>query len=135
MEAGVEDGDMRHGRQDAARLGDAIDGGTVVERRELDELLESSLQGVVDQRRFAELPAVHDTVRHGLYAGGRGLERLDRATLVAVDDVELEARRAGVDDENRQPGQAQSRISGGSSPYSRPYARARRRLSTMSCRR
>jgi hypothetical protein len=29
---------------------------------------------------------------------GRGLDRLDRPRVVAVDDVQLEARRAGVDD-------------------------------------
>ena len=36
-----------------------------------------------------------------------------------VDERELEARRAGVDDEDVQPGHVQSRISGSSSPCSR----------------
>jgi hypothetical protein len=40
---------------------------------------------------------VHDSVCDGLDVG-RGLDRLDRARVVAVDDVQLEARRAGVDD-------------------------------------
>jgi hypothetical protein len=29
------------------------------------------------------------------------LERLDAARLLSLDDVQLQARRAGVDDENR----------------------------------
>jgi hypothetical protein len=74
---------------------------------------------------------VDDAVRDGV-DGRRGFERLDRPALVSLDRVELEACRAGVDDEDRQPGQAQSRISGGSSPCSRPYARARSLLSIIS---
>jgi hypothetical protein len=51
------------------------------------------------------------------------LEYGERRGLVAgYDDGQLQAGRAGVDDEDRpvgQCGQTQSRISGASSPYSR----------------
>ena len=74
-----------------------------------------------------------------------------RGRFAVLDDVELEARRAGVDDEDphrRQPGssgvrarpsatrpsQIQSRTSGMSSPTSRVYARWRSRSSAISCR-
>jgi hypothetical protein len=40
---------------------------------------------------------VHDAVRDRLGAGSVR-ERLDRPGLVALDEVELDARRAGVDD-------------------------------------
>ena len=55
--------------------------------------------------------------------------------VVVLDDVQLQARRAGVDDEDAaQDGQTQSRTSGWSSPCSRVHARQRRRRSTISCR-
>jgi hypothetical protein len=40
---------------------------------------------------------VDDAVGDGLRAGAVG-ERVDRPGLVALDEVELDARRAGVDD-------------------------------------
>jgi hypothetical protein len=115
----VEDGNVRDIRQDAPRLGDGCDRRRVVQRRQLDQLFEPCLQRVVDQRGLAERATVDDAVRYGV-DGKRGFERFDRPAAVPLDRVELEARRAGVDNEDRQPGQAQSRISGGSSPCWRP---------------
>jgi hypothetical protein len=90
-----------------------------VQRRELHEPFEPGLELVVDDRRLAQPAAVDDPVCNSLDAA-RCFERLDRPALVLVDRLELEARRPGVDDEDAQPGQVQSRISGGSSPCSRP---------------
>jgi hypothetical protein len=115
----VEDSHVRDIRQDPPRLGDRCDRRRVVQRRQLDQLFEPCLQRVVDQRRLAERAPVDDAMRDGI-DGGCGFERFDRPALSSLDRVELEARRAGVDDEDRQPGQAQSRMSGGSSPCSRP---------------
>src|SRR5690349_505065 len=69
--------------------------------------------------------------------------RSDR--LIPLDDVDLERARTGVDRQHaglarrgrrgrRQWGQTQSRISAGSSPCSRAYARASVRRSAMSWR-
>jgi len=88
---------------------------------ELDQSLQTSHERIVDLRGLAQFAAVDDPVGNGV----RRDEIVDGSGIVAVYEVELEARRAGVDDEDRQPGQAQSRISGGSSPCMRPYARAR----------
>jgi Arc/MetJ family transcription regulator len=52
----------------------------------------------VDHDRVAEArAAVDDAVRDGLGVPAVR-ERLDRPRLAAVDEVELDARRAGVDD-------------------------------------
>jgi hypothetical protein len=87
-----------------------------VQRRELDEGLQPRNELVVDERRLAQLTAVYNTVCNGV---GRD-EVVDRLRFLALDDTQLEARRARVDDKDPQPGQTQSRISGGSSPCSRP---------------
>jgi hypothetical protein len=90
-----------------------------VQRRELHKRFQSGLQRIVEQRRLAEVAAVDDSVRDS-FDPFRRLERLDRPALVSVDEMKLEARRTGVDDKDAQPGQVQLRISGGSSPCSRP---------------
>jgi hypothetical protein len=67
---------------------------------------------VVDQHGPPEAAAaVDDAVRDGV---DFLLQRIDPCRLVAVDDVELQARRASVDDEYSvaQKGQVQSRTSG-----------------------
>ena len=51
---------------------------------------------------------MHDTMRDGFDVL---VERIDFARLVVLDDVQLEARRAGVDYEDAY-GQTQSRTSG-----------------------
>jgi hypothetical protein len=93
-----------------------------VQRRELDHAFELQLDRVVDQDRLPKArAAVDDAVSDGCDPVGNRLERLDRRRRpVAGDGRELQARRAGIDDENLgQYGQTQSRISGSSSPCSR----------------
>ena len=78
----------------------------------------------VDHDRLAEArPAVDDAMGDG--ADLRRLDRLERLDahrrVVGRDEMELQARRAGVDDEDAQVGrgQVQSLIAGSSSPCSR----------------
>ena len=90
-----------------------------MQRRELDEPAQLVLDGGVDQHRIAERRAtVDDAVRDSVDARRQRGERLDSPRLVrGVDNRELQARRARVDDEDAvQPGQVQSRTSGWSSP-------------------
>ena len=133
MERGIEDCDVRNARKEPSRIGDCFNRRLVVQRRELDKDTEPLFDLVVDPRRLAQLTPVDDAMRDGVDLCRNGGERVDGCCVtVGVDEVQLQARRARVDDEDVQPGQVQSRIAGGSSPCSRPYARARRRLSTMS---
>jgi hypothetical protein len=134
VKRGVEHGDVRHMRECRTRSCDRINRGTIVQRRQFDELSQASLARVVDHGWVAEVAPVDDSMRDGLDTCRHRLERFDlQALLVLCNDVQLQARRSRVDDEDGQPGQTQSRISGGSSPCSRPYARTRNRLSIMSC--
>src|SRR5437764_8217719 len=136
MELRVEHGHVRYIRQNAACLADRVHCGPIVERCELDEPAQARFELVVDESRLAQLAPVHHPMGDGLDVRRQRGERFDRHTVVlCVDGMELEARRACVDNEDRQPGQVQSRISAGSSPCSRPYARARSRVSIMSWRR
>jgi hypothetical protein len=91
-----------------------------VKRCELDERLELGKKRVVDQRRLEVLAAVDDAVSDRRDPG-RLFERLDCGrALRVVDDAELEAGGAGVDDEHvAQCRHVQSRISGSSSPWAR----------------
>src|SRR5262249_13096803 len=127
----VEDRDLRSVRQGAPRRLDRGECRRIVERSEVDGGLQRGAERVGDPPGLGKVAAVNDPVCHSI----RRDVIADGTRVVAVDEVELEARRAGVDDEDGQPGQAQFRMSGGSSPYSRPYARARRRLSIISWRR
>ena len=139
----VEDGDVRNGRQRALGLLDRIQPRRVVQRRKRDERAYLLAHRIVDRDRLAEPRSpVNDAVHHGENIPRHLRKRADRpAVLVVVDEMQLHAGRPGVDDEDvrharpAQPGQVQLRISGGSSPCVRPYARARSRLSTISCRR
>jgi hypothetical protein len=91
-----------------------------VQRRQLDEATKVLLDGVVDPDRIAQLPAVNNAMSNCVDVWC-SLDRVDRMTsILTVDDVQFQARRPRVDDEDAQPGQVQSRISGGSSPCSRP---------------
>src|SRR5687768_7757461 len=76
MKRGVEDGDLRHSRAEHARRGtDAGDVVWVVERRELDELIQGAQNGLVDALRPREvLTAMDDAMTHRLDLG----ERSDR---------------------------------------------------------
>jgi hypothetical protein len=67
-----------------------------VERRDRLELADLLAHLAVDQDRLAEArAAVDDTVGDGL---GLDVERLDGDRLAAVDEMELRAGRAGIDD-------------------------------------
>jgi hypothetical protein len=73
-----------------------------VERRQPRERFEALRDGIVDERRLSELrSAVDDAVGDGGDVGWNrreGVDRLRRA--VGRDQRQLQARRAGVDDEN-----------------------------------
>ena len=101
VERRVEDRDMNGFRKQLARLGDRRERGRVVQRRELDERCKLGRNGVVDQRRLCEpFAAVDDAMADGGDLGSV-FDRGDRPRLVvAVDDAQLEARRAGVDDQD-----------------------------------
>jgi hypothetical protein len=98
VERGVEDGDVRHAGQRALRVLDRGEGGPVVQRRERGEVRDRGLDPVVDDDGIAKaVAAVDDAMTDGV----RRCERLDRRRAVlAVDDRELQARRARVDDED-----------------------------------
>jgi hypothetical protein len=87
----------------------------VVQRRKLDPLAERSLDLVVDEDRLAESEAAVDDP---MYDAGEIARRLVEGRdgvrgAVDVDDRQLQARRARVDDKNlAQPGQVQFRTSG-----------------------
>jgi hypothetical protein len=89
-----------------------------VQRCERLELMDLAAHVVVDEHGLAEArAAVDDAVRDRFDVL---LQRVDLVRLVALDDVQLQARGARVDYEY---GQTQSRTSGWSSPYSRVQAR------------
>jgi len=77
--------------------------GRVVERRQLDQLGDPLRDPGIDDNRVAKSrAAVDDPVRDGigLVAGlGERVERND--AVVGRDEAQLQARRAGVDDQNR----------------------------------
>ena len=73
-----------------------------MQRRQFGDRGELRLDLVVDHDRIPKTqPAVNDAVRDSGDARGRIFERSDWARrIVSVDDRELDARRAGVDDED-----------------------------------
>ena len=103
VEGGVEDRDVREVREQAPRLGDRGERGRVVERCELGQALQCGDDRVVEDRRLPETrPAVYDAVRDGRDLARRILERPERlGRFVGGDERELQARRAGVDDQDR----------------------------------
>ena len=100
MKRTVEDGDVGEIRQRAAGLLDRGQRGRVVQGRELDGGLEAAQDVVVDEDRVAEArAAVDDAVRDRGDIRRRGVEGRDGVRrVVRLDDRELQARRAGVDD-------------------------------------
>src|SRR5512133_197431 len=142
MKRRVEDRNVRYMRKDQLRYVNRLECRRVVKGGERDQLAYLVANPVIDHHRIPEAWAtVDDPMRNRIDFLGHLSERVDEnALLVRLHSVELQTRRAGVDDEDRahrgvQPVQVQSRISGGSSPCARPYARARRRASTISWRR
>jgi hypothetical protein len=100
VEGGVEDGDVGEIGQRLPGLLDRRQGGRVVQRRELDGGFELLLDRVVDQDRLAKAAAaVDDAVCDSRDVLRDRVEGLDRGCrTVGLDDGELQARRARVDD-------------------------------------
>ena len=120
MEGRVEDRDVRDTGKEALRLADRGDRGRVVQWGQLGKCPEPALERIVDQSGLAELrTAVDNAVGYRCNVRRCLLQRVERVTrVIRTDERELQARRAGVDDED-QCGQTQSRISWSSSPCSR----------------
>ena len=97
MERGVEDRHLRHAGQRLARAPDRLERAAVLERRDDGEPLDLGLYVGVDQRRLLEAgSAVHDAVPDGI----RRNELVDGLGFAVANEVELQAHRAGIDDEN-----------------------------------
>ena len=97
VERRVEDRDVRHVRERGARLADRAQGRRVVERGDARQIVDRLLDPVVDQHRLrVPSPSVHDAMPDGV----RRLEAVDGPRLLALDEAELQARRAGIDGED-----------------------------------
>ena len=99
VEGGVGDGHMRDIGKRSAGAGERFERGPVVERGDRRALLDVGEDPVVEDgrvdRRAAEVDdPVADRVRGG--------EVVDRRRRLSLDERELEAGRAGVDDEDLQ---------------------------------
>jgi hypothetical protein len=95
VERGVEDRDVRDVREFPPRLAQRVERRSVVERRELARRLDRLLDASVDDDGIAQpRPAVDDAVCDRL----RRRESVDCARLIPLDEVQLQARRARVDD-------------------------------------
>jgi hypothetical protein len=99
VERGVEDGDVRDVRQHALCFFDRTQRRRVVEGRQRLELLDLFPNGLVNQDGIAKAgTAVHDAVRDGFDMSRDLIPGRHALGLVSVDDVQLQARRARVDD-------------------------------------
>ena len=99
----------------ARAVASASQRGRLMQRRKRRQALERCDDRVVDAHGVTEDPAaVDDSVADRVEAGRNVVERLDGLRPARlVDERQLEARRARVDDEDAaQNGQAQSRTSG-----------------------
>jgi hypothetical protein len=93
-----------------------------MERSEFGDLGELSDHVVADDDRLEEAcTAVDDAMADdGDFVVTDGVQRFDRPSgPLLADERKLEARRTGVDDEDVQCGQVQSRMDGSSSPWAR----------------
>ena len=127
MKRRIEDSNMRNMRKRSTGGVDCLECRRVVKRRECDQLAYLVANILINHDRIAKARAAMDHPMRDRIDSLRRAPRTNRAATLALvlDGVELQARRARVDDEDRshawlQPGQVQSRISGGSSPCSRP---------------
>jgi hypothetical protein len=122
MEGGVKDGDVRAVWQCRASSLDRLQSRPIMERSEFADLGELSDHVVVDDDRLEEArTAVDDAMADdGDVVGTDGVQRFDRPRgRLLADERKLEGGRAGVDDEDVQWGQVQSRMDGSSSPWAR----------------
>ena len=99
MKRGVEHSHVRDVRQDALRLFDRAQRRRVVQRRERLELRDLFANVIVDHDRIAEARTpVHNAVCDRLDMSRDLVPGRDALGLVSLDDVQLQARRARVDD-------------------------------------
>jgi hypothetical protein len=97
MERGVEDGHMRDLGQHLLRAAHLLERASVVERRQNRKLLYRGLDLLVDEHRPIEASAaVHDAVADCVCRD----EVVHLTGFVSVDEVKLEARGAGIDDQD-----------------------------------
>jgi hypothetical protein len=97
MERCVEGGYMRDLRQHLSRAADLLERAPVVERRQNRKFLYRVLDLLVDEHRPIEAPAaVHDAMADCVCRD----EVVHRTGFVSVDEVKLEARGAGIDDQD-----------------------------------
>jgi Cys-tRNA synthase (O-phospho-L-seryl-tRNA:Cys-tRNA synthase) len=122
MEGGVKDGDVRAVRQCRASSLDRLQSRPIMERSEFGDLGELSDDVVVEDDGLEEArTAVDDAMADdGDVVVTDGVQRFDRPSgRLLADERKLEGGRAGVDDEDVQWGQVQSRMDGSSSPWAR----------------
>jgi hypothetical protein len=102
VERGVEDGHVLNGREHPAGLVDCPQGRGVVEGCERRQLLDGGSDLRVEQDRLTEpLCTVHDAVSDCADAPRQfGEARDGLGALLGVDNRELQARRARVDDQD-----------------------------------
>jgi len=94
----VEDRDVGEVRQGLLRLLERAQRRRVVQRRERLERRDLRTHHVIDQYRLTKpCAAVHDSMRDRRNVLGEGF---DLSRFLALDEVQLQARRAGVDDED-----------------------------------
>jgi hypothetical protein len=106
---------VRHGGGRGTRHSERLQRGRLVQRRKRRQALERCDDRIVDAHWVAEDPAaVDDSVADRVEARRYLVERLDGLRSAGlVDERQLEARRARVDDQDAaQNGQTQLRTSG-----------------------
>ena len=114
VKARVEDRDVRHVRKRRACFSNRTKSGLVVERGDPRDLLDRGLDLLVDPDGIdVSVSAVNDAVADSR----RRHKVVDLLGRVSFDEVELEARGAGVDGEDR--GQALSRARSSRAPTAR----------------
>jgi hypothetical protein len=122
VEGGIEDGNVRAIWQCRPSSLHRLQSRPIVERSQFGDLGQLSDDVVVDEDGLEEArTAVDDAMADdGDVVVTDGVERFDRPSgPLLADERELEAGRAGVDDQDVQWGQVQSRMDGSSSPWAR----------------
>ena len=135
VEGRVEDGDVRHVRQRAPRLRDRVERRRVVQRRERRRAPRARHRPRVDDDRLAE-PGRRRARRGARRRRPSTKPSTARRPLLVVDERELQARRARVDDEDprsERPGPV-AHVRHGRRRAPASTSRARSRRSTISCR-
>ena len=119
MECGVEDGDVRAVWQCRASGLDRLQSRPIMERSQFGDLGDLSDHVVVEDDRVEKARTAMDDAMadDGDVVVTDGVQRFDHPSRpLLADERKLEGGRAGVDDEDVQWGQVQSRMDGSSSP-------------------